>query len=112
MKITWTAGSVAVLFLISLLTVLGIVLYFKRAAIGAWLKSLAGTTFNPASPGNVVNKGVTSLVSSATGREETFGGMLAEWFNPATRAVADSLKIKSNTVTPEQMQSDFFYGAP
>jgi hypothetical protein len=46
-------------------------------------------SLNPASRENVANRGVAAAVSAATGREESLGGLIAEWFNPATRKVAE-----------------------
>jgi hypothetical protein len=49
-------------------------------------------SINPASRENVIYKGTSAAVSAAVGREESLGGLLAEWFNPATRKVAEMLK--------------------
>lgn len=41
-----------------------------------------------ASPLGIPSRAIDSTISSATGREETLGGMIAEIFNPSTRAVS------------------------
>jgi hypothetical protein len=59
-------------------------LYFAaRSALPA-----LGKAINPLNPDNVINQGVEGVVTVLAGRPETFGGWLAELFDPATRQVA------------------------
>lgn len=54
--------------------------------------SQVGTAVNPADPGNVVNRAVTSAGQAATGDASwTLGGWLAEVFDPRVRAANDML---------------------
>jgi hypothetical protein len=39
------------------------------------------TTLNPASSENIVNQGVSSVVTAAAGREETLGGGIYDFFH-------------------------------
>lgn len=48
--------------------------------------------FNPLSNKNVAYKATSAAVSAAVGREESLGGLLAEWFNPAARRVREMLE--------------------
>lgn len=81
MKLNIGLGGTGVLALAAL-AVLGFAawyIYSKRAAI---LSSV-----NPADANNLANQAVTKLVTETTGREETLGGLIADWFNPAAREV-------------------------
>ena len=51
-----------------------------------------GEAVNPLNPENVFYSGASGATTVLTQREETFGGWLAELFNPATRAVRDMLE--------------------
>ena len=51
----------------------------------------AGIALKEKTPFGLPAKGIDAGISAATGREETLGGMLAEWFNPATRAANEML---------------------
>jgi hypothetical protein len=42
------------------------------------VKKVVTTTLNPASSENAVNQGVSSIVTAATGRDESLGGWLYE----------------------------------
>jgi hypothetical protein len=81
------------------LTATGVLALAALAAVGilAWrfspdLKKVVTETLNPASRENIVNKPISAAVSAAVGREESLGGWLAEWLNPATRKVAEMLQ--------------------
>lgn len=87
------------------LTGTGVLGLVALAALGiiAWrfapdLKKLVTKTLNPANPQNIVNRNVTAAVSAATGREETLGGWLAEWFDPTTRLAREMLGQKPGLV--------------
>lgn len=80
---TGILGIAAVLGLVAL----GIFAYFKRDQIIS--------AINPLDKENLANKAATALVTETTGREETLGGLFAEWFNPATRELARLNKQRS-----------------
>jgi hypothetical protein len=58
----------------------------------AWAARRALPALNPLNPENIVNQGVTGLVTELAGRPETLGGWLAELFDPATRAANEMLR--------------------
>lgn len=74
----------------------------------AWAARRAGTLFNPVNPLNIVNQGVTGIVSAITGREETFGGWLAELFDPATRRAREMLEDAPSPADDTRYGVDIF----
>ncbi len=68
----------------------------RKAGQGA---AVVGQAINPANPDNVVNQGVSAVVSAATGRDETLGG----WLYDLTHA--DPLKLPATRTAPDR--SDF-----
>lgn len=74
----------------------GLVFLYLRYA--DTVKKVVTTTLNPASSENAVNQGVTSVVSAATGREETLGG----WFYELVHAPAFL-----NTPSPDKVKPTF-----
>ena len=58
----------------------------------AWAARRALPVLNPLNPENIVNRGVTGIVTELTGRPETLGGWLAEMFDPATRRANEMLR--------------------
>jgi hypothetical protein len=86
MKITWTAGSVLALAALAALALFGIWVWSNKKTLAEGIGQAANLV-NPSSSQNLVNRAVTAGVSRATGRDETFGGWLADIFDPATRRV-------------------------
>lgn len=83
MRVGLSGSGVVALVGLGLLAALGIWVYWKGPA---FLKTTVTQTLNPASDQNIVNQGVTGVVSAATGREESLGGMIADqvfaWTHP------------------------------
>ncbi len=75
MKVGLSGSGVVALVGLGLLAAVGVWLYVKGPA---FLKKTFTQTLNPASDQNIVNQGVTSVVSAATGREESLGGLIAD----------------------------------
>ncbi len=71
-------GWLKVLFVLGALAAVAFILYKLKQQLPDAVKSVVRA------PSAAADAAATAL----TGREESFGGMLAEWFNPATRAVA------------------------
>lgn len=60
--------------------------------------ALAGAqTLKDSTPLGIPARGIDAGISMATGRDETLGGLLAEWFNPTTKAANAMLQM--NRVT-------------
>lgn len=60
-------------------------------------------------------RAIDSGISAATGRDETLGGLFAEWFDPATRAANEMMRtppILPHDKITEDYSTPFFYGAP
>jgi hypothetical protein len=75
MKVGLSGSGVVALVGLGLLAALGIYVYMKGPA---FIKKTVTETLNPASDQNIVNQGVTGVVSAATGREESLGGLIAD----------------------------------
>ena len=69
-----------------------------------------GQAVNPLNRENIFNQAAGGAVTALTGREETLGGWLAEWFNPATREVARMLGAPPATVASDPVETQG-YGA-
>jgi len=71
---------------------------------GPKLKRLATKTLNPASSENIVNQGVTKVVSDAVGYEETLGGAVADkvfkWRHPNFRMSGPTTNKVSPALSP------------
>ena len=84
---------------VSALALLGIGGFF----LYRWLTSGDGPLANignaaKASPLGIPSRAIDAGITAATGRDETLGGWLAEWFDPSTRAANQMLKL--NPVKP------------
>jgi len=67
----------------------------------AWAARRALPVLNPLNPENIVNRGVTGIVTELTGRPETLGCWLAEIFDPATRRANEMLRTPPILAAPQ-----------
>lgn len=91
-NISLTGGGIAGLAVVAAVAGLGLYAYANRKAIGQALDKV-----NPASSGNVVYSGVSSVVTAASGEDNSLGTWLynlkARWFpSEADQAVADLVR--------------------
>lgn len=72
--------------------VVGLVIVVGAAWAARRTVGAVGAAVNPLSSENIFYSGASGTATILTQREETFGGWLAELFNPATRAVREMLE--------------------
>lgn len=82
-RLTLTAGSVLVMFLIGTVAFL---YFWNRKKISATVGAVADAV-NPTKDTNLAYRAASSAVSTLTGKDDSFGGILADTFNPAARQV-------------------------
>jgi hypothetical protein len=81
-NLTFTAGSVLATAGIVGVFLLIVWLYLNRDRLLIGAKQ-AASLVNPADSNNLANRAVTAATSAATGRDETLGGFLFDFFHTA-----------------------------
>lgn len=102
MKMEVSATAVIALAGVAALGLAGVWLYRSVPKIKA-AAAKAVDLVNPVSPNNVAAQGSNIVAQAITGRDdETFGGMLAEWFSPTVRAANAMVNSPSMPTTAPQ----------
>lgn len=106
-RLTLTAGSVLVLFAIVAVAILYL---WNRKKIASAAQTVADAV-NPTKDTNLAYRAASSAASAVTGKNDSLGGIIADTFNPAARAVnkqyaAPNIPSPTQTVvTPEDLSA-------
>ncbi len=106
-----------VLLFIAALSILAFLLWrFVQSKGGAGPAAIAAGAYLKTTPLGVPSRALDDGITAMTGREETLGGMLAEWFDPATREFNrqqnDANKGRRAEVENAENPSPFSIAAP